>query len=115
MRRVDIKENETLFKKGDDAGDAYLIITGSIKVSAPGMTAVLRKNELFGESGLTGNPRMATTTALEDCHLLAFSVDELRNTIRADPDTAESLVEVMIRRLAHTVSELEKRISRESR
>ena len=51
--------------------------------------------------------RMADALALTDCQLMAFSVDELRIAIRTEPDTAEAMVEAMIRRLTGTVKKLE--------
>ncbi len=106
MRRVNLKAGEVLFRKGDPAADAYLILDGVIEISANKLEATLEKDEIFGESGLVGNPRMAGATARTDCRLLAFSVEELRHSIRNEPETAEKLVEVMIRRLTHTVDEL---------
>ncbi len=107
MRRVNLKAGDVLFHKGDPADDAYLIMDGVIEISGEKLKATLNKSEIFGESGLVGNPRMADATAHTDCQLMAFSVDQLRNAIRTQPDTAETLVEAMIRRLASTVDELE--------
>ncbi len=106
MRRVTLKAGDVLFDKGDAADDAYLILDGVIEISAKDLIATLEKDEIFGESGLVGNPRMAGATARTDCRLIAFSVDELRHSIRTEPESAEKLVEVMIRRLTHTVDEL---------
>ena len=106
MRRVNLKAGEVLFDKGDPADDAYLILDGVIEISAKDLIATLEKDEIFGESGLVGNPRMAGAMARTDCRLIAFSVEELRHSIRTEPETAERLVEVMIRRLTNTVDEL---------
>ncbi len=106
MRRVTLKAGDVLFDKGDPADDAYLIIHGVIEITAKDLLATLEKNEIFGESGLVGNPRMAGATARTDCRLIAFTVEELRHSIRNEPDTAEMMVEVLIRRLTSTVDEL---------
>ena len=108
MRRVNLKAGEVLFHKGDAATDAYVIIDGAIEISGNSLNTIMENPELFGESGLVGNPRMADAIARTDCRLMAFSVDELRNAIRTVPDTAEKMIEVMIRRLAFTCAELEK-------
>ena len=108
MRRLNLKSGEVLFHKGDVADNAYLILDGVIEISGKELKATLEKHEIFGESGLVGNTRVADATAQTDCRLMAFSVDELRHSIRTEPETAEQLVEVMIRRLAYTVDELEK-------
>ncbi len=108
MRRIFLKSGDVLFHKGDDAGDAYLILYGAIEISANDMKVTLLKSELFGESGLIGTPRMATATARGKCHLMVYSVDELRHAIQTEPKTAEMLIEVLIRRLAYTVDQLER-------
>jgi CRP-like cAMP-binding protein len=107
MRKLNLKAGDVLFRKGDPADDAYLIIDGVIKISGEKLNATVKQSEIFGESGLVGNPRMADALALTDCRLMAFSVDELRIAIRTQPDTAEALVEAMIRRLTGTVKKLE--------
>ncbi len=107
MRRVNLKAGDVLFHKGDPADDAYLIMDGVIKISGNKLEATLERSEIFGESGLVGNPRMADAVAHTDCKLMAFSVDQLGNAIRTQPDTAEALIEAMILRLTCTVYELE--------
>ena len=107
MRRINLASGDILFRKGDEAGDAYLIVQGEIVISASTMTVTLQKGELFGESGLIGNPRMATATAQGNCRLIVFAADEFRQAILTEPKTAEMLIEVLIRRLAHTVDQLE--------
>ncbi len=107
MRKVNLKAGDVLFRKGSPADDAYLIMNGVMKISGIMLKATLERSEIFGESGLVGNPRMADAIAHTDCQLMAFSVDELRDSIRTQPDLAEALIEAMIRRLASTVNELE--------
>ncbi|NKB49165.1 MAG: cyclic nucleotide-binding domain-containing protein [Alphaproteobacteria bacterium] len=107
MRRINLSAGDTLFEKGDVADEAFLIMDGVIEISSDALTAELVKDELFGESGLVGNARQASATAKTDCRLFAVSVDELRGSITADPDTALVLIEALIRRLADTLSKLE--------
>ncbi len=107
MRKVNLKAGDILFRKGNSADDAYLIMHGVIEISGNMLKATLERSEIFGESGLVGNPRMADAVAHTDCQLMAFSVDELRNSIRTQPDLAEALIEAMIRRLTCTVNDLE--------
>jgi CRP-like cAMP-binding protein len=107
MRRINLSAGEVLFEKGDTANEAFLIMDGTIEISTHALTAELGKDELFGESGLVGNTRQAAATAKTDCRLFAVSVDELRGSIKADPDTALLLIEALIRRLADTLNQLE--------
>jgi CRP-like cAMP-binding protein len=107
MRRVNLTAGEVLFEKGDAANEAFLIMDGTIEISTNALTAELGKDELFGESGLVGNTRQAAARAKTDCRLFAVSVDELRGSIKSDPDTALVLIEALIRRLADTLNQLE--------
>ncbi|NNE85990.1 MAG: cyclic nucleotide-binding domain-containing protein [Alphaproteobacteria bacterium] len=106
MRRINLTAGDVLFEKGDAANEAFLIMDGTIEISTNALTAELGKDELFGESGLIGNTRQAAAKAKTDCRLFAVSVDELRGSIKADPDTALVLIEALIRRLADTLNQL---------
>lgn len=108
MRRLNLAAGEALFKKGDTASEAYLVMDGTIEISSDALAVELGKDELFGESGLVGNKRQAAATAKTDCRLFAVTVDELRGSITSDPDTAVLLIEALIRRLAYTLNKLEK-------
>ena len=107
MRRVNLTAGDVLFEQGDDATDAFLIMDGTIEISSDALTAKLGKDELFGESGLVGNRRQAAAIAKTDCRLLAISVEELRQSITSEPDTALLLIEALINRLADTLNRLE--------
>ena len=108
MRRVNISAGDVLFEKGDAASEAYLIMDGTINISSDALSVDLGKDELFGESGLIGSARQAAAIAKTDCRLFAVSVDELRESIKSEPDTALLLIEALIRRLYYTLNELEK-------
>jgi CRP-like cAMP-binding protein len=107
MRRVNLSAGDVLFKKGDAANEAYLIMDGTIEISSDVLAVELGKDELFGESGLVGNTRQAAAIAKTDCRLFAVSVDELRQSITSEPDTALLLIEALINRLADTLNQLE--------
>lgn len=98
---------DVLFEKGDTATEAYLIMDGTIEISSDALAAELGKDELFGESGLVGNTRQAAAIAKTDCRLFAVTVDELRQSITSEPDTAMLLIEALINRLADTLKKLE--------
>jgi len=108
MRRINLAAGDVLFEKGDAATDAFLIMDGTIEISSDVLSVELGGDELFGESGLVGNTRQASAAAKTDCRLFAVSVDELRDSIRAEPETAMMLIEALIRRLAYALNELEK-------
>lgn len=108
MRSITLSAGDVLFEKGDAASEAYLVMDGTIKISSGALVVEIGKDELFGESGLVGNPRQAGASAKTDCRLFSVSVDELRESIRSEPDTALLLIEALIRRLAGTLDALGK-------
>ena len=107
MRKINLSAGETLFRKGEEAGEAYMVLAGTIKISSDVLSVDLGKEELFGESGLVGNIRQADAIAKTDCRLFALTADEFRDSIKTSPDTALRLVEVLIHRLAYVISDLE--------
>ncbi len=56
---------------------------------------------------MVGNTRQAAAIAKTDCRLFAVTVDELRQSITSEPDTALLLIEALIKRLADTLHQLE--------
>ena len=108
MKRINLEPNEVLFEKGDNADTAYLILDGTVDISGVGFQSNLGKLDIFGEAGLIGKNRMATVKAQTFCALLEFTVEELRNAIKTDPETAEYMMEAMVRRLAQSADALEK-------
>jgi CRP/FNR family cyclic AMP-dependent transcriptional regulator len=67
---VDFAEGAVIFREGDPAGPAYLIESGSVRISRKGpdgeiILGDVHKGHLFGEMALVdSSPRMATATAL---------------------------------------------------
>ena len=108
MKRLTLKAGESLFEKGDRADNAYLILNGTIEISTGTLKAQIGREELFGESGLVGNDRQASASAITDCTLMELTANELKNDIRTDPDTSLLIIEALIKRLAHALDELDK-------
>jgi len=95
---------QQLFAEGD-AGDAmYVVIDGTIELSAGGRTIrQLGAGELFGEMALIDSgPRSATATARTDCRVVR--VDERRFTflVQQTPFFALHVMRVLAQRLRET-------------
>lgn len=101
MERRSFKEGETIFRAGDLADCAYLVVEGSVNVDLPsGRRKHLEPGEIFGEMGLLDNrPRSATVTAAEDSVCAAYSEKELLQAIRGHPDEAVAFIRALIGRL----------------
>ncbi len=107
-----LEAREELFHKGDPGSQVYLILRGRLKAittSAEGddvVFSIMGPGELFGELGLlAGGTRTATIQALDRSELLVLDRREFLPFLRAHPDVAIKLLEVLARR-ARSISEM---------
>jgi small-conductance mechanosensitive channel/CRP-like cAMP-binding protein len=114
---------EDIVRQGEE-GDCFFILTsGRVEVSVTdegGFSTVLAQlgeGDFFGEmSLLTGDRRSATVRALEDAQLIVVDKTNFSKVITNNPSIAESLSEILERRLAENaakMAELEKERPRE--
>jgi len=97
-------QGERLIRQGADAGPMYIIIRGKAEVWIESQNhrtsvAILGPDACIGENSvLTGEKRIATIVALEDC--LAVEVDKatLAKIVSASPDLLDSLSELLTQR-----------------
>ncbi len=121
--RIDIfGKCETIVRQGEAGDTCYFIQSGSVDVMLADSTGrenyitTLRKGEFFGEmSLLAGEPRTATVVAREDCKCIVVSSQAFHTIFTDNPDLAESLSELLVRRSGEleeirnrAVSEMEK-------
>lgn len=78
----------------------FLIVEGTVEVSRGGQALDrLRSGDFFGETGLlTGAPRNADVTAIEDTKLFAIARPGFHGAIKSDPDMALRLMAAMAER-----------------
>jgi CRP-like cAMP-binding protein len=96
-----------VIREGDRGESMFVVMRGRVAVEASqpqaGLVrlAELGPGEYFGEMSLmTGTPRMATVTALEETLLLELGRDAVRGVLAANPRLVERLGEALHRRLA---------------
>ena len=101
-----LKPRDVLCRKGDPGSQLYGILSGSIKVSAPGldgkdvMFTLMGPGEVIGEiSILDGGKRSATAEAVEDTELLTLHRRELIPFLEQHPRAAIGLAEVLVARV----------------
>jgi len=109
---------EEIVRQGDEGDSFFILTSGRVEISAvdeTGAKAVLAQLEIgdfVGEmSLLTGKRRSATVTALEDTDVIVVDKANFAGVITADPSIAQSLSEILERRLrenAAKMAELEK-------
>ena len=90
--RIELAAGQTLFREGDQATTAFLIESGSLRVSAlrdgvPVVLGDLHAGTMVGEMAvLDDSPRTATATALEACVLTPVDRDQFGERLAtADP------------------------------
>jgi CRP-like cAMP-binding protein len=105
-RARDVRAGGVLVLEGDVASRAWLVRDGLVKIESShpdGRSPILAlrgAGELIGEVGaLDGGGRSATVTAVVPTSVREFSSDELREVVRADPDTALALIAHLAARL----------------
>ena len=98
-RRKALRAGETLFHKGDEGSDLYLIVSGRIKAYSTGPSGDDMVFRFMGPGAVTGDlaafsegKRTASNVAVEDCELLMIHRRELVPLLRRMPDIAIRLV-----------------------
>jgi len=89
MRTIQLRQNSTLFRKGDAADNIYLILNGELAVSNGNLSLLnhLHRGSLLGEGALLeGAVRNATVVATEDTSLLRLTPKELKQAFQKHPD-----------------------------
>ncbi|HXG19076.1 MAG TPA: cyclic nucleotide-binding domain-containing protein [Methylomirabilota bacterium] len=101
LRTAIFARGETICRQGEQGDTFYIIKTGKVMVAGrdeAGRTTLLRDmggGEFFGEiSLLTGEPRSATVTAVEDSQLLVVEKDDMRCMLEENSHLAEHISQV---------------------
>jgi len=96
----------TLFHEGDHSDWIGLVVKGRVKVSCYGadgrerLVAVVGPGELLGElSAIDGEPRSATTTALEPLDVSVLTAEEFVGLLEQHPGAALGILRSVIGRL----------------
>jgi CRP-like cAMP-binding protein len=97
--------NEVIIRQGDPGDEMFILLGGQVSVTlqqADGTgrrAADLGPGSFFGEMSLmTGAPRTATVTALEECELLVVCKFAFREILEATPELSWRICQVMAER-----------------
>ncbi len=96
-----IHSGDLIIKEGDTADTVYQLMSGSADVTVNNvMVGEVLNGEIFGAMAVfTGEKRNATVTAREDCQLLAIPKAQFVDLVRAQPETAITMLDNMSRRI----------------
>ncbi len=111
MHERGIRAGETLFKKGDDAGEMFYICEGRLKLVDYDVT--LGPGEVVGEIAMFSPTRTRTRTivAETDCRLMAIGESEIKQLYYQNPQFGFYLIQLVTRRLVTNVERLEAKMA----
>jgi len=101
VEELEVKTGEDIIVKGDIGTAMYIIVKGRARVHDSGKElAVLEERTVFGElAALDPEPRAATITALEDCHLFKLEEAPLYDLMSEHVEVVRGIIRVLCRRM----------------
>ncbi|GBC62414.1 cyclic nucleotide-binding protein [Desulfonema ishimotonii] len=105
VEEVHVESGEDIIVKEDIGTSMYIIVKGRARVHDGGKElAVLEERTVFGElAALDPEPRSATITALEDCHLFKLEEGPLYDLMAEHVEVVRGIIRVLCRRMRNTL------------
>ncbi len=114
LRVIQIKQGDSLFRKGDEGTSLYIVKRGTIKIVLPSsvgneiIVTIFSKGDYFGEMSLLDNePRSADAIAIDDSELFILKRADFLNVLQSNTNAIQSVLSVISRRLRLTDELLE--------
>jgi CRP/FNR family transcriptional regulator, cyclic AMP receptor protein len=110
--RVEFQPGEVLFRQGESADAAYVLLEGTVEIvlrTASGSLLVnsMGQYDILGEAGMFGDlPRSATAVASTRIVALRIPGELFRRAIHDSPAAALQLSQTLAQRLAKTTAQL---------
>jgi transcriptional regulator with PAS, ATPase and Fis domain/polyferredoxin len=108
-----LKDNEVIFRHGDEATSFFIIISGKVKIFLPSndgtenILTIMGAGEILGEMALmTGEKRSASATTTEETCLLEFSKAFLEQHGRISSAHSSALIKTLAQRLIRSSDNL---------
>lgn len=101
VEEVHVQRGETFIRKGDLGDCMYLIVQGRVRVhDGDRSIAEMGKGQTVGELAvLDPEPRVASVTAVEDCHLFQLEKEAFDEVMADQPEIAREVIRVLCQRL----------------
>jgi CRP-like cAMP-binding protein len=107
-------EGEIIFMRGDPGDSLCGVVTGRVRISASlaggkeVFLNIMEPGDAFGEIALLdGSPRTATATAMSKTELTILARDAFAGLLRAEPQLAEHLIQLLCKRVRWTAEQME--------
>jgi len=110
--RLTFEAGQILFREGDAADAAYVIIEGTVEITVqaaggPLLVNTLCRSDVVGETAIFGDvPRTATASAKTRVEALRVCKDLFLELVRDNADAAMQLNRILATRLANTTAQL---------
>ncbi len=98
---IEIREGETLFRKGESGDVMYVLLEGAASVTIDGVLfEELSKGACVGEMSLIDDsPRFGTVTARTDCKFAVLKKEHFLFLIEKMPGFALEVMRILVQRL----------------
>ena len=112
MEKIELNENQSVFKVGELPDKMYLLVRGSIAIFLPTNEPktpnfIIQENELFGEMGVIENElRMATARCLKDSEIISITKDEFDKRV----NSSDVFVKGSLKALSYRLRSVEKKM-----
>lgn len=111
--RVRVDPGAVVLREGEVPDAMFIVLQGELRVAAERLggesadVGALRPGAVFGEIGvLTGEPRTATVTAVDEVWLMRLEADDVRGVIRDYPEITGDLMRLGLQRSEATLAEV---------
>jgi len=108
VEEVDVSENETICKEGDEADSMYVIVDGKVRVhNGERLLNYLGERDVFGEMALLDpEPRLASVTAVEETRLFRLDRAPFYALMEERPEVATGIIHVLTGHLRNRVRDI---------
>jgi CRP/FNR family cyclic AMP-dependent transcriptional regulator len=114
MRPRHFARDEVIFHREDEAGQVFLIVAGTVKVSVPDETgrevviALERGGDVFGELALFDDaPRSATVTAVTETSVFALGSTDFMSVLERNPDAMRKMLGLLVKTVRRSTGHVE--------
>ncbi len=114
MRPRHFGRDEVVFHREDEAGQVFLIVAGTVKVSVPDETgrevviALERGGDVFGELALFDDAhRSATVTAVTETSALALGRADFMAVLERNPDAMRKMLGLLVKTVRRSTGHVE--------
>ena len=114
LRRVQVKQGQIVFRRGDEATGLYIVNKGSVKIvlnSKMGyeiIVAIFSEGDFFGEASLLdGEPRPADAISIVNSEILILARKDFMRFLNSDINAIKAILAVLTKRLKNSYDQIE--------